>query len=134
MSDILSALSLFLAVLGLLYSAWYSEINSAVNEVIPKFIQDRKPVKDRITSAYYNKSLPLSFSGILISFIILPDFLRILFEVYVEFNKNGLRAISNYDSVKALFCAIFFLQVVFSIHLFLLARKLNELIKKCDKK
>lgn len=133
MSDILSALSLLLAVLGLLYSAWYSELSSATKENIPKFKEDRKPVLERIQSVYYSKSLPLSASALIISIIILPDFIKIIIETIGTFQEYGIYSVKYYDSVKSLFFATFILLIVFTFHLIILSKKINKVIKDCKK-
>jgi len=43
MNDLLSAASLFLAVIGLLYSTWYDEITRALLLEAPEHKEDRRP-------------------------------------------------------------------------------------------
>lgn len=133
MSDILSALSLLFAVLGLLYSAWYSELNSAMKENIPKFKEDRRPILEKVQSVFYSKSLPLSISALIISLIILPDFIKIIIEISCVVQKNGISSVKYYDSVKTLFFFTFILLIVFTVHLINISRKLNKIIIKCKK-
>jgi len=133
MSDILSALSLLLAVLGLLYSAWYSELSSAIKENIPKFKEDRNPVLERVQSILFTKSLPLSISASIISLIILPDFIKIIIETIGTFKEYGISSVKYYDSVKSLFFATFILLIILTVHLIIISKKLNKIIKDCKK-
>jgi len=131
MGNVLSALSLLLAVLGLLYSAWYPELKSASEIKIPNYSDDRKPILKQIRPTYYNKALPLFLSSLLISLIILPDFIRIIYNAIILFSDKGLKSLQYYDSVKTLLVTIFILLIFFGYHLLKLALSINEKIKEC---
>ena len=72
MSDLLSAASLFLAVLGLLYSAWYGEIRETLDIPAPDYKPDRGPVISKVKVAYYTRALPLVVGAATVSIILFP--------------------------------------------------------------
>ncbi len=131
MSDILSAISLFLAVLGLLYSTWYSALEIALNIELPKYKKDRGPALDTLNSTFYTKSLPLTISSIIISIIVLPDILKTLAEAISILFENGRIVFRYYDSVKTLFIGIYVLLLAFTIYLTNVSLKINSLLRKC---
>lgn len=128
MSDLLSAASLFLAVLGLLYSAWYAEITEALNLKAPDHVEDRKPVIRRVTDAYHTRALPLAVGATCVSIILLPDLVRSLSSSWRQYRDYGVGAIASYDAVQTLFCAICAMTFGFALHGCSLARRLKARI------
>jgi len=125
MSDLLSAASLFLAVLGLLYSSWYGEVRQALDLAIPPHKDDRRPVLSKVSAAYYTRTLPLVIGAASVSIILLPDLLRTLWSSFHSYRDLGFCAIRSYDAVKTLFCAIWAMTIMFTVHAFFLARNLK---------
>jgi hypothetical protein len=95
MNDLLSAASLFLAVLGLLYSAWYAEINESLKIATPQFKRDRGPLISRVEVAYYKRALPLVVGAVAVSLILFPDLLRTLWSSYRAYRSHGFYAIKS---------------------------------------
>jgi hypothetical protein len=125
MNDLLSAASLFLAVLGLLYSAWYAEINECLKTTTPQFKRDRGPLISRVEIAYYKRARPLAVGAVAVSLILFPDLLRTLWSSYRVYRGQGFCAIKSYDAVRTLFCSIWAMTFVFARHALLLAKKLK---------
>jgi len=116
MSDLLSAASLFLAVLGLLYSSWYAEIRQASDLAIPPHKPDRGSAISKVRAAYYTRALPLVIGAATVSIILFPDLICTLWSSFRTYRDLGFRAIRSYDAVKALFCAIWVMTMIFTIH------------------
>lgn len=131
MNDLLSAASLFLAVLGLLYSAWYSEIRETLALQAPDYKDDRGPLIERVRAAYWTRAVPLAFGAVALALILTPDLVRTVWSFGAALWTVGLKTLATYDAVRTLFCAIAAMTIGFAIHACLLAvhlkRRLREL-------
>jgi len=126
MSEILSAASIFLAVLGLLYSSWYPEIKAAINEKIPHFKEDRKAVKQKVNEAYHFRIFPIALAALFLALILLPDFIKLVSSSCFEYSRSGIIALRHFHAGKTLFCAIFFMAGGLAIHTIKLTLKLRR--------
>src|ERR1700687_3530403 len=125
MSDLLFAASLFLAALGLLYSAWYGEIRETLDIPAPDYKPDRGPLISKVKVVYYTRALPLVVGAATVSIILFPDLLRTLWSSFQAYRDRGFGAIESYDAVRTLFCAIWAMTFAFAGHAFFLAKKLK---------
>jgi len=130
MSDLLSAASLFLAVLGLLYSAWYTEIRRAIDLPVPPHKQDRKPLIPQVRAAYYQRAVPLVVGAAAVSVILLPNVAETVVSSFHTYWTLGFTALKSYDSVNTLFCAIWAVIMTFTVHALGLAKGLNNKLCK----
>jgi len=125
MSDLLSAASLILAVVGILYGLWYPEIQKVLEKEVPKHVEDRGFIHREISSTLLSRSLPLAFLAILISLIFLPDTIKYLLEILTQIGTGGIsKFISDYNAVSTAFCAVEFLTISIGIHTLILSGKL----------
>lgn len=115
MKDILSAASLFLAFLGLIYSVWYPEISNILKiKKRTSFTEDNIKIILKVKEILYHRAFPMTICSLLLSLILFPEMIQI----------NFIEILKNYNSVKVLFCAIEILSIVFTIHLIYLTCKL----------
>lgn len=130
MSDLLSAASLFLAVIGLLYTAWYTEIRVVLDTTIPTHVPDRRPLSLLVHSAYLTRALPLLIGALAVSLALLPDVSRTVWRSLQAYRHFGVQAIESYDAVQTLFCAIWMTTVFFALHSHFLCRDLRKKLAK----
>lgn len=119
MKDILSAASLFLAFLGLIYSVWYPEISNTLKVEKTYFPEDNIENILKVKEILYHRAFPMTICSLLLSLILFPEMIQI----------NFIEILKNYNSVKVLFCAIEILSIVFTIHLIYLTYKLFKHLK-----
>jgi len=102
-ADLLSAASLLLATVGLLYSAWYKEITAAEAAPVEDNPEDREPARRIVRSALKNRSRPLLTAAVLLAVILLPPAIGTI--------VAGLRAIGadtwRYDAAATCFLAVY---------------------------
>lgn len=131
MGDLLSAASLFLAALGMMYGAWYPELRAAHGVTVRKFREDRDSEIEVVRSAIWTRSLPLAVACAVVTIALLPSFVGLLVEAVSMCRSSGVQAIHAYDAVKMLFSVIFCVMLALSIHLGFVVRglvnKLNKL-------
>jgi hypothetical protein len=98
--DILAAASLLLAILAVLYSLWYSDIQAALRIDVPTHLEDAGPQRRQVSEALTGRALPLAASAIVLLLIFLPEAIHIIWRWYQLIAQYGVwRAIKNYDPV-----------------------------------
>lgn len=104
MSDAISAASLLMAVVAILYGAWYQEINHATRLSVP--IHDRHEPLAVVEAALFGRCLPLAAMGLLVVLVFLPDVLEIVWHAFGVARYRGLGAYETYDSARVAFCLV----------------------------
>jgi hypothetical protein len=130
MSDLLSASSLFLAVIGLLYSVWYAEIIAAIGLRAPQHEEDRGPVIRKIKTVCRTRALPLAVASVTLSIILTPDCFSILTFAFHTFSQKGITALFLFNAVKTLYCAITITSIGIAVHTVRLAWRTHTHWKK----
>jgi len=111
MEEILSASSIFLAFLGLIYNSWYPEINNATKvQKNTDFKEDNKKIALEVKNIIYYKALPITIFSLLLSLILLPE----IFEI------NLKTIFKDYNAVELLFFVIVIFSIIFTIHLIIM--------------
>jgi len=121
MSDLLSAASLFLAVIGLLYSVWYGEITKAIALTAPQHRDDRGPVIRETKTAYQTRALPLAMASVTLAIVLTPDLVSVAVSAFRAVSQEGVSAVNLYDAVRTLFCAIAVTSIGLAAHTLRLA-------------
>lgn len=128
MGDLLSAASLLLAVLGMLYSLWYPEIQKALDLKLPKFEEDRVEPYKVILETFWTRSLPLAALALVDSLIFMPDTIKVMYKIYTQvMTSNASIFFRDYDSVGIAFCAVEIITIGIGIHVLLLSYRLLKL-------
>lgn len=127
MNDLLSAASLLLAVLGVLYGLWYPEIIDALEKTVPRYPEDRKRNYRSVSSVLYSRALPLTIAAIGVSLIFLPDAIKIVRASILGYKAQGIAYINNYNAVYTTFCFIVVMSFAIAAHLSFFSVKLSRL-------
>ena len=128
MSDLLSAASLCLAVLGVLFGAWYPEIMKALETKVPLHTLDREAPYRAIRPIYYTRALPIVLSTLVFSIIMLPDACRITIDSFKAFRTDANTALQNYGAVETLFVFVVCLSLFLFVYSITLTVKLGKLL------
>lgn len=134
MSDLLSAASLLLAVLGVLYGLWYPEINDSLEIRVPEFTEDRRRPHRKVCNVLYSKALPLTIAALSVSLIFLPDAIKITKDTILEIQAQGIGYIKNYNAVYTAFCFVVVMSIAIAIHLTIFSTKLCRLLIRLSTK
>lgn len=132
MGDILSAASLLLTIVTVLYALWYPELNEGLKIEIPPHKEDRPGPLSKINSVIYSRALPLFMSSMLVSLVFVPDVINILKEVYEAWAQYN-RAIPNYSSVKTAICIVVAFSVFISLHVGFMLKKMLDIKRNMSK-
>lgn len=116
MNDLLSAASLMLAILGILYGAWYPEIISMRHVEITDLPVQCKTSYRQVSAVLYGKVLPLCIVSSFMSIIFLPDTINILLFTLQELGVNGISYLRFYSAVNTAFFVVEVLLIVYSCY------------------
>ncbi|MER0327524.1 hypothetical protein [Vibrio vulnificus] len=126
MSDLISASSLLMAVVAVLFSLWYGELNRLIQAKVAKYADDNKALKAEISNALLSKSLPLAIISVLVPLTFAPIVWSFLVESWQLFNSHGLPTLETYDAAKTAFCLVFWVTVGLAIYSVALLVKLEK--------
>lgn len=128
MSDAISAASLLMAVVAILYGAWYQEIMQAIKVTIPK--HDRAIPLSTVNQVLLSRCLPLASMATVIFLVFLPDAFEIVKHSLGIGVKLGIKSYTQYDSVRTAFCLVSLVSFAIATHLCRLTAMLLEVRKK----
>ncbi len=134
MSDLLSAASLLLAVLGVLYGLWYPEIIAALEIKVPIHVEDRQGPYHKVTTVFYSRALPLTIASIGVSLIFLPDAVKISLDSIFGYSTQGILYLYSYSATHTAFCFVVAMSITIASHLTVFSIKLIRLRKKLAEK
>lgn len=127
MSDEIAVASLLMAILAILYGAWYPEIVKVINTETPRH---DKGIDLKIAQEIRNtKSLPLLFLSILTSIIFIPSLITIICDAISFHHEFSISAFKKYSVVKTAFCLVIISCIIISYHIIVTHIQLNEKCK-----
>jgi hypothetical protein len=132
MSDLLSAASLLLTVLGIVYGTWYAEITQALAAVIPDNKDNREPVRRIVRAALWGKAFPLALAAIALTALFLPDALVIAAGGVGVLSAKGVGSFHEYNAVQAAFCLVAVLTGALAVYIVLLVCALRKKLGKIN--
>lgn len=128
MSDAISAASLLMAVVAILYGAWYQEIMQAVKVAVPK--HDKQINFMLVNNVLVSRCLPLTVMAVIVFLVFLPDTIDIVQHSLSVLGEMGVKSYSKYDSVRTAFCLVVFVSFAIAVHLCRLTITLMEVRRK----
>lgn len=128
MSDAISAASLLMAVVAILYGAWYQEIMQAVKISVPK--HDKQINFMLVSNVLVSRCLPLTVMAVIVFLVFLPDTIGIVQHSLSVLREMGVKSYSKYDSVRTAFCLVVFVSFTIAVHLCRLTITLMEVRRK----
>jgi uncharacterized membrane protein YgcG len=133
MSDLLSAASLLMAVIAILYSLWYTELTKLLEIQPAKYKEDNSASRKQVYNTFYSKSLPLSIMAIIVAFVFCPDAVRICIESLAKYQLKGWSAIKDYDAVRTAYVLVFVFSSILASYICRLSWKIWRLLLKLGK-
>ena len=130
MSDLLSAASLLLAVVGVLYSLWYSAIADALATKVPEHAANRVKPRHEGGAVLCSKAAPLAFASTAVGLVFLPPAFLLAANPAETFERMGCSYISNYDPISTAFCLVVMFSLVLAGHSFTQTVRLILLLLK----
>ena len=125
MADLLSAASLLLAVVTILYSLWYGEISRASSAEVEKYATNRRTVHRNARAVFLFKALPLCLATTALFVASLPPTIAII-------QRPVASTLSTYDAVSTIFVAVVCVLLFLSAHTLYNAAKLGNHVRKLN--
>lgn len=132
MGDLLSAASLLLAVVGVLYGLWYPELMAALAVKMPQHKEDRVAPHRRVSSTLLSRAVPLALGFSVLALVFLPDALAILIISLRHFRDEGVAALHRYDPVRTSFCLVVAFALSLAAHVVWLVIRLVKLRRRLN--
>ena len=115
MSDLLSAASLLLAILAVLYGMWYAELVKALETPVPPHEASRRKPYREVASVRKTRALPLMLATILLAVVFLPDTVQILWSSVHLAASTPASALRQYNAVATAFVLVELLALCFAV-------------------
>jgi hypothetical protein len=120
LADVISTMSLLLAVATALMGFWYADVTNAIDEVDPKLPNERKTLGKRIAPVFWAKALPLALGSLAIASVFLHRAGKVTLEALRCFGTGA-----EYNDLKAALIATEALMVLLAAVTCTLALKLG---------
>ncbi|WP_419173417.1 hypothetical protein [Halobacteriovorax sp.] len=131
MSDLLSASSLLMATITILFSLWYGEIVSVLDKPKEKHNADNVGLLKEVKSVLFSKAILLVLMSLSVTLIFAPNALMIMVESFDLLKKQGLPTFETYSAVNTAFSLVFFICLGITVYtlvlLFQLVARWKEL-------
>jgi hypothetical protein len=95
MTDLLSAASLLLTALTIIYGLWYPQMVEVLKIIPPTHKADRTKPYREVCHVIRTRALPLFVISGLLTFIFVPDASRIVRSSLHNFRGNGFASVHN---------------------------------------
>jgi hypothetical protein len=125
MGDLLSAASLLLTVVAILYSVWAKAIDDARNMPVAAHAEDNRLAYETVTRIFRRQAVPLAVFAIVLSLVFLPvtvDVLRNSVRVFL----TGKLSAGQYDVVSMTLVLVNLSQAILAGHLLSLVISLRN--------
>jgi hypothetical protein len=130
MSDLLSAATLLLTALTIIYGLWYPKMLESLDVAVPPHKEDRRKPRLDVSRTLSSRAVPLVVISGALTTVFVPDSVRLVRASFVNFSENGFSSLHDYDSIEASFLAVVFLLAFLTAHLFAVAIRLCRLRKR----
>jgi len=112
MVDLLSAASLLMAIVGVLYGLWYGDITSSLTMALPQHLEDRQKPLSEARLVFWGKAFPLVLASASVTLVFMPPALTIIAKSFCGYFAYGY--MFTYDPiatslvlVEVFVCALF---------------------------
>jgi hypothetical protein len=133
MSDKLSAASLLLAIVAVLYGMWYPLLTESLETKVPQFYAERRKPWKAVREVRNRRALPLIAAAIGVSLVFLPDAVAIVIQSWCIVAREGMD-VRDYDSVATAFVLVEVVSVYFVGHFTGVMIAFGRLLKRLSAK
>ncbi|HET7231837.1 MAG TPA: hypothetical protein VFJ16_17630 [Longimicrobium sp.] len=130
MSDKLSAASLLLAIVAVLYGMWYPQLVEALDTPVPEFPAERPKPRKAVEEIRRHRALPLLLAATGVAGVFLPDAVEIAIESLRILARKRIGAVRAYDSVATAFILVEVLSLYFVRHFLGVWSEFGKLIQR----
>ncbi len=132
-ADLLSAASLLLAALAVLYGVWYSSIEEARILPLPNRKDDAIKPLAQVRGILRGRAYPLAVASGLATAVFAPEAISICATTIDSFADRGLGAFSYYDPIEAALLLVTVGLAVLTLHVGHLCHELRKKLSDGEK-
>ena len=130
MSDLLSAASLLLTALTIIYGLWYPQMVTVLDITPPDHREDRiKPYRE-VHQVIKTRAVPLLVISGLLTLVFLPDSWRLVCLSLRDFSSRRFASVQDYDAIATSFVLVTCLLGFLTAHLFAVTAQLLRLLSR----
>jgi hypothetical protein len=132
--DLLSAASLLLAVVAVLFGLWYPAVANSleIESNMPLTWEDGRRPRERLHDVKVTRAIPLAAAAGIVALIFLPESIRIVARSVLDFFRHGVFAFGDYDAVATSLVVVVVFGAVLAIYLLALVIRLSALERRLD--
>ncbi|WP_337920431.1 hypothetical protein [Vibrio cholerae] len=130
MGDLLSASSLLMATVTILFSLWYGEIVSILGKPKSKHSADNVGLLKEVKRVLFSKAILLVLMSLSVSLTFAPNAWVIISESWKLFKEQGFPTLETYSAVNTAFSLVFFICVGLTIYTSVLSYKLVSILQE----
>jgi hypothetical protein len=132
MSDLLSAASLLMTVIAILYGLWHNELSAGL-KIHPGHPEDNRPSERKVYALILAKALPLTVMAWATSFVFMPEVISL--SVNTIRHWQGMdRRVYTYSAVNTAFCLVVAISMLLSCYTSIMLVGLSRLWLQLQKK
>jgi len=130
MDSLLTAASVLLALVGVVYALWYEELKQAIEREMPRHLADRETILSHLRSVYWSRAVPLTVASISVTLVFVPPALDIVADSAQQYVRYGIANIKNYDATATSVVLIEVFLIMLSVQVSATMVRLNRHIRK----
>ncbi|WP_347352438.1 hypothetical protein [Acetoanaerobium noterae] len=131
MIDSFGAMGVLLTMVTILFTLWHPEIEKYMNIDTDKK-RGNKVVICSIKEFYGFKLRVLLYGVFLLSIVIFPDIIMIIYKVIQLYRLEGINTLKHYKSIYPMYFMLWIFSVVLWKHIYSLNKKIKEKIEKLE--
>ncbi len=132
MTDLLSAASLLLTALTIIYGLSYPKMVEMLETIPPTHREDRIKPHNEVRRVITTRAVPLLVISGLLTLVFVPDALRLVCSSIHNFGVKKIASVRDYDAVAMSFVLVTCLLGLLTVHLFALTKQLFNLSAKLN--
>lgn len=133
MGDLLSAASVLLAVVAILYGLWYPQIEAALAVKPAVHKADRGEARRTVQETVVHRALPLTIFSATIALIFLPDATKIVIRSVTHTFRNGFSALRDYDAVTSSLVVVTLVLCGLAAYLGVQTNRMRQKLREIDR-
>jgi hypothetical protein len=131
-TDLVSATSLLVGAVGLLYSGWNEELRAAQDVQVRMHVEDRGPERAQVRQVLRTRALPLATAAWVLVLVFLPPAVGLVVDGVRALAGHPVGTLRRYDPVPLAFLAVVAVDAVLASTALLTVVRLRTLLRRLD--
>jgi hypothetical protein len=129
MSDLLSPAGLLLALVTMLYSLWYGDLEKAITTPVPIHDEDRVAPLRTVHATWRSRAAPLVVATWALAVVLAPDAVSVCVNAAHRVWRDGPGSVAGYDAVKTTYVLVTIGAAFMAVQAFAIARRIRRKLR-----